>query len=229
MNQITETQTNPAFQTLTLLTMNIFCKTHDLEVRMKGFVDLISHHNPDIVCIQENTDDHQSHLLQHPHIRKHYYVSNFQGQEKGPVFLKIHLTNSGFKVSLFSKIPPNKLFLHATLASGRPAIVGHFNFADNTSLAVACVHLINGKAMSLSRSNQLEFVYEIFEIHHLIISRIDRIKYADLSIIAGDYNMEGQSNPEGNQYIRHSPANLNNRRRNYGQERIQGRLDRCSP
>ncbi len=107
---------------LTLFTLNILCEKHNLDIRMHALGELIEKEKPDIIAFQENMETHNDLLLSnscilvHLSVRLTYVISAniiscriFMARRKVTGFYLLII--SGFKVSLWSRIPFSNLRL----------------------------------------------------------------------------------------------------------------------
>lgn len=160
----------PPRSQLTLLTWNVWFGRHRFRERTAALLDEITWRAPDVIALQEVTEELLELLLAHPHIRAFYQLSDADGS-----------TFERYGVLLLTKIPfVSTSLLPLPSQMGRRLLVGQLP----DGLAIATVHLESTSACTSERIAQLR-----------IIQPLLAAEFSDV-VLMGDMNFAPESAAE---------------------------------
>lgn len=142
-----ETVAAPGPSTLTLVTWNTWFGRTKFRERSAALLDELSWRAPEVIALQEATEELVELLVAHPIIRAHYQLSDIDGSSFDPY--------AGYGVLLLSKIPfVSAGLLHLPSRMGRRLLVGQLS----NGLCLATVHLESTAECSAQRAEQLQII-----------------------------------------------------------------------
>lgn len=205
---------------LTLLTWNVWFAQHKFEQRTAALLDEITWRAPDVIALQEVTEELLEILVAHPHIRATYQLSDIDTSTFD--------NRSHYGVLLLSKIPFARAGLvHLPSQMGRRVLVADLA----NGLCVATVHLESMKPHDVERAEQLDLAQRFLAAHS-----DDVVLMGDMNFSPGAPREEAVRDPSFlDAWAERHPTDpgfsvdsLRNdlRRRTGGGEHVQKRIDR---
>jgi tyrosyl-DNA phosphodiesterase 2 len=150
---------------LTLLTWNVWFGQHKFEHRTAALLDELAWRAPDVIALQEVTEELLEILVAHPHLRATYQLTDIDTSTFD--------NRSHYGVLLLSKVPFARAGLvHLPSQMGRRLLVAELT----NGLCVATVHLESMKPHDAARAEQLELAQRFLA------------GYSDDVVLMGDMN-----------------------------------------
>jgi len=149
---------------LKIMTWNVWFDQNSMEMRLPKIFELISDHNPDVVCLQEVIPSFCKKLVNQKWVKENYYVSDTIGN-----------TLNSYGVLILSKIPLSRMYLKTLDTMMDRSLLVAEMMINNERVDVATVHLESLEIGIDFRRKQLQDIFPF-------------IKQTPHSFFVGDFN-----------------------------------------